>query len=52
MCVIFRYYEGVIESIDGDEVSVMFDSYKAIEVTSLEFIKELPRVLEADSKSR
>lgn len=47
-----QYYEAVIESIEGDEVSVMFNNYKAIEVTSIEFIKELPRVQEADTKTK
>ncbi|XP_075226943.1 survival of motor neuron-related-splicing factor 30 isoform X2 [Lycorma delicatula] len=47
-----QYYEAVIESIEGDEVSVMFDNYKAIAVTSVEFIKELPRVQEAETKAK
>ncbi|RZF39199.1 hypothetical protein LSTR_LSTR016221, partial [Laodelphax striatellus] len=46
------YYEGVIESIEGAEVSVLFNNYKTVEVTSLEFIKELPRSQEADAKAK
>ncbi|RZF34017.1 hypothetical protein LSTR_LSTR012362 [Laodelphax striatellus] len=47
-----QYYEGVIESIEGAEVSVLFNNYKTVEVTSLEFIKELPRSQEADAKAK
>ncbi|XP_022187679.1 survival of motor neuron-related-splicing factor 30 [Nilaparvata lugens] len=47
-----QYYEAVIESIEGEEVSVLFNHYKTVEVTSLEFIKELPRSQEADAKSK
>lgn len=38
----FRYYEATIESIDGEEVSVVFDSNRSAQVTTLEFIRELP----------
>ncbi|XP_054267758.1 survival of motor neuron-related-splicing factor 30-like [Macrosteles quadrilineatus] len=37
-----QYYEATIESIDGEEVSVIFDQYKSAQVSTLEFIKELP----------
>lgn len=37
-----QYYEATIESLDGEEVSVIFDSYRSAQVTTLEFIKELP----------
>uniref|UniRef100_A0A1B6K1X0 Survival of motor neuron-related-splicing factor 30 n=1 Tax=Homalodisca liturata TaxID=320908 RepID=A0A1B6K1X0_9HEMI len=45
-----QYYEANIESIDGDEVSVIFDSYRSAQVTTLEFIKELPHGQESNSK--
>ncbi|KAL1123571.1 hypothetical protein AAG570_002647, partial [Ranatra chinensis] len=38
-----QYYEATIESIEGDEISVMFSNNKSSEVTTMEFIKELPQ---------
>ncbi|BES88791.1 Survival of motor neuron-related-splicing factor [Nesidiocoris tenuis] len=44
-----QFYEAQIESIEGYEVSVLFSHNKSIEVTTVEFIKELPR---AESSSK
>lgn len=51
ICLIFsRYYEAVIESIEGEEVSVIFDSYgKSAVVTTIEFIKESAKAQESSS---
>uniref|UniRef100_A0A0A9Z1N9 Survival of motor neuron-related-splicing factor 30 n=1 Tax=Lygus hesperus TaxID=30085 RepID=A0A0A9Z1N9_LYGHE len=38
-----QYYEAQIESVEGDEVSVIFTHNKSSEVTTVEFIRELPR---------
>uniref|UniRef100_A0A069DXP7 Putative survival of motor neuron-related-splicing factor 30 n=1 Tax=Panstrongylus megistus TaxID=65343 RepID=A0A069DXP7_9HEMI len=38
-----QYYQARIESIEGEEVSVVFSHNKSAEVTTLEFIKEVPR---------
>nr|BAN20930.1 survival motor neuron protein [Riptortus pedestris] len=38
-----QYYEARIESIENEEVSVIFTHNKSAEVTTLEFIKEIPR---------
>lgn len=37
-----QYYEARIETIDGDEVSVIFNHNKSAEVTTLDFIREMP----------
>lgn len=47
-----RYYEATIESLDGDEVSVLFNDYKSAEATTLEFIKELPHGQESTAKAK
>ncbi|CAH0391877.1 unnamed protein product [Bemisia tabaci] len=45
-----QYYEAVIESIEGEEVSVIFDSYgKSAVVTTIEFIKESAKAQESSS---
>lgn len=40
---VFRYYEATIEDIteDGEEVSVVFDSYKNSDVTTLPLLREI-----------
>lgn len=38
-----QYYEARIESIEGEEVSVIFSHNRSSEVTTVEFIKEPPR---------
>lgn len=52
MYVIVRYYEATIESLEGDDVSVVFNNYKSAEATTLEFIKELPRGQESTAKAK
>lgn len=47
-----QYYEALIESIEGDEVSVIFNNYKSAETTTLEFIKELPHGHESTNKAK
>ena len=41
----FRYHEATVDSIDKDEVSVMFDNFKIgiPVVLTHEFLKELPK---------
>lgn len=50
--ILLRYYEATIESLEGDEVSVIFNNYKSAEATTLEFIKELPHGQESASKAK
>ncbi|KAE9526983.1 hypothetical protein AGLY_013631 [Aphis glycines] len=38
-----KFYEGTIETIDGEAVAVLIDGQKAAAVTTLDFIKDLPR---------
>lgn len=38
-----KFYEGTIETIDGEAVAVLIDGQKAAAVTTMDFIKDLPR---------
>lgn len=38
-----KFYEGTIETIDGEAVAVLIDGQKAAAVTTLDYIKDLPR---------
>ena len=43
--ILFRYHEATVDSIDKDEVSVLFDNFKLDipVVLTHEFLKELPK---------
>ncbi|XP_050531994.1 survival of motor neuron-related-splicing factor 30 isoform X1 [Daktulosphaira vitifoliae] len=38
-----KFYEGTIETIDGEAVAVLIDGQKSAAVTTLDYIKDLPR---------
>lgn len=38
-----KFYEGTIETIDGEAVAVLIDGQKTAAVTTMDYIKDLPR---------